>query len=127
MDNIYISKGKFKRCRHRSFSQNRYSSEFISIEYFLFKMNKNIRTLDDIPEDAVILFANANESAIVSNTLRIQLKKIESKLHVSSNQPRSKTRSLPLVILFVFESGGKTDGGLQFAKKPLEVIKCFCN
>jgi len=48
-------------------------------------MNKNIRTLDDIPEDAVILFANANESAIVSNTLRIQLKKVESKLRVSSN------------------------------------------
>ncbi len=61
-------------------------------------MNKDIRKMEDIPDDPVVLFANGNESTIISNTLRRQLKKVEWKLRRSTRQPRSTTESSPLVI-----------------------------
>ena len=49
----------------------------------------------------------------MSNNLRRELIKVEKNLRRSHRKSLAMTRTSPLIIVFVFESGGKTDRELQ--------------
>lgn len=72
-------------------------------------MNKKKHTIDikNIPEDAVALFIDGNDSTIITNGFRRQLIKMDTKLRRPNNQLRSSNRKSALVIAFVFANGCK--------------------
>jgi len=82
-------------------------------------MNKNIHNIEDMPENVFVLFANGNDSeTTISNTLRRQLITFEKKIRRSTRQLSSTTQSSPLVIVFIFENGSKTE--MEDSKSELE-------